>query len=477
MDPLVYIIVLNWNGIEHLPVCLGSLQKLAYSNKKILMVDNNSTDGSQDFVRREFPGVEIIRNRKNIGFSPANNVGMRCALERNADYISLLNNDMEVDSGWITELVAAAENDRTIGACATKMLYFYNRDIIQGIGICLNRIALAWDYLNGRYDLEDIKIDGEVLGSCGGAFFARADVLRKTGLFDPAYFTYYEDVELSMRIWDEGYRIVTVPSARVYHKFAATMVENSRWKNYLILRNRLRLILKCFPAPMLRRALFDTLRWELKVGRDNYWKKDYAMIANQVRAIFTATLRALSTVSHRRRTGPIESKRLWGLVKREPTPYRVRLPQPPYRKWDTPKSSVVRPAVNSSQLGPGWYLMYNEGDNRFRWFAKEASLSLRVPQKEGCSLRIAVGNDYHNLKKIELIITINGKEIGQLIPEKGWNTYRLPLCEAVGASILVKLLAGDLYNADVTGELTDLSFKVKEVALEPGAPCRSRIGR
>ena len=466
MDPLVYVIVLNWNGLEHLPVCLRSLQDLSYINRRIVMVDNGSSDGSQDFVRKEFPDVEIIQNIKNIGFSPANNVGMLYALERNADYIALLNNDMEVDSNWISELVAAAESDKTIGACATKMLYFYNRDIIQGIGICLNRIALAWDYLNGRYDLKDLKVEPEILGSCGGSFFARADVLRNTGLFDPAYFTYFEDVELSMRIWDKGYRIVTVPAARVYHKFAATMVENSPWKNHLILRNRIRLILKCFPAKMLTRALANALRWEYKIARNNYWKKDYAMIANQVRTLCEAFFRSPGALARRVRQGPIRSKRVWNLVKQEIRPYRVRLPQPASPEWQAPKSHTIDIGADSSQLGPGWYLMYDEGDRLYRWFAKQASLSLKMPQKKGCSLRITLGNDYFDLRKEELHIIVDGTEIARFFPEKGWNTYRFPLQDGGRSCIRLKLRSGGLYNADYTGELTDLSFKVKEVAVE-----------
>ena len=466
----MYVIILNWNGIEHLPVCLGSLGNLSHGNTKIVMVDNNSSDGSQEFARREFPEIEIIQNEKNIGFSPANNVGMRYALERKADYVALLNNDMEVDRDWISELVAAAERDGSIGACATKMIYFYNRDIIQGIGICLNRIGLAWDYLNGRYDLEDTAIDGEVIGSCGGAFFARADILEKTGLFDPAYFTYYEDVELSMRIWNEGYRIVTVPAAKVYHKFAATMVENSPWKNYLILRNRIRLIVKCFPRRALARDLLDTLRWELKVARDNYWKRDFRLIASQARSLGAAALCIAGAVSERRRRGPIRDERVWKLVKEDARPYRVRLPQPPSPSWGSPEHTAVELGAGNARRGAGWYLMYDEGDSHYRWFAREASLCLKTPDTKPCTLRVIIGNDYFHLKKVGLTILADGAEIARFFPGEGWNEYRFPLQSSPGRAIRIELRADSLYNADRTGELTDLSFKVKAAALEPCTP-------
>ena len=470
MDPLVYIIVLNWNGIEHLPVCFRSLRELSYGNKKIIMVDNDSTDGSQDFVRAEFPEVEIIQNSSNIGFSAANNVGMRYALEKGPAYIALLNNDMEVDANWISHLVEAAEGDAQIGACATKMLYFYDRGIINGIGICMNRIGLAWDHLNGRYDIDGIRVDPEVIGACGGAFFVRSEALRRAGLFDPVYFTYYEDAELSLRVWEEGYRIVTVPEARVYHKFAATMVENSRWKNYLVWRNRYRMIMKCWPVSRLAGEIPGLLRWEWRCALSHLLQGDRRGLLVQAAALVTPLRHFPSIVRSRMERGPITRERVWQMMKPGLRPRPIRLPQPPAPGWLHPSSDSAEPGADGAQLGRGWYRMWEPADTRYRWFAREASLSLRPKRAGETGLSLVICNDYRQLEKIELSVYAGDQRIGVLVPEEGWRKYRLPLTVRGTAPLILTLRAGGLYSADETGERTDLSFKVKEVSIEQAAP-------
>lgn len=475
-EPLVYIIVLNWNGIEHLETLFTSLHALAYRNRRIVMVDNASTDGSREYVRDTFPGVFIIRNESNIGFSAANNVGFRYALEEGADFVVLLNNDMEVDEGWISRLVEAAGRDESIGACATKMLYFYNRDIINGIGICLSRIGVAWDYLNGRYDMEGLHVEPEVAGACGGAFFVRADALRKAGLFDPVYFTYFEDVELSLRIWNAGYRIVTVPDARVYHKFAATMVENSHWKNYLVWRNRYRMLMKCWPAGRLARDVPALVLWEWRRALSHLLCGDRRGLLVQAAALVTPLKRFPSIVRSRVERGPITSGRVWRLVSPDSRPRPIRLPQAPSPGWTNPASASFRPAGDDAQRGTGWYMMWDEGDSDYRWFAREASLSLK-PEREGpAEIHLVVGNDYRHLKEIALTVSVNGKEAGSIRPAQGWRDYVVPATIPDRKPLMVDLKASGLYSADETGELTDLSFKVREVSLRPAGRARSAAG-
>lgn len=466
MQPLVYVIVINWNGREHLPSCLGSLAGLSYGNAKIVLVDNGSTDGSAEYVRANFPGVTVLQNRTNAGFAAGNNRGMAYAMEQGAEFIALLNNDMEVDPAWLTALVDAAGGDLSIGACAPALFYFDNRDIIQGIGVCLNRIGLTWDYLNGRYDAPDLPVAPEVVAACGGAFFVRAAALRAAGLFDPAYFIYLEDVDLSLRIRARGYRIVTVPAARAYHKVSATMRENSPRKNYLTLRNRVMLILKCFPFPMLRRALADTLRWECGVARDNYWRGNTRLIATQARAILAALPHCPRLIAARRRLGPMSHERVWRLLTPDARPARVRLPSPPAAGWDRPTGTEIALASPGVRLGPGWYLMHDAGDRDYRRFARKASLALMAPPGGGAALRITVGNDHAALKPVGLRVRANGRELGRVVPGAGWNVYSFPLRSAGPGSVTVTLEADDLYRAEMTGEPTDLSFKVRSVGLD-----------
>ncbi len=467
MRPLVHVIVVNWNGREHLPGCLGSLSSLAYPNARVILVDNGSTDGSADYVRARHPRVALMENRRNEGFAAGNNRGMARALEEGARYVALLNNDMEVEPGWLDALVEVAEGDPSVGACAPKLLYFGRREIVQGIGVRLNRIGLAWDYLNGRYDTPELAVDPEVIAACGGAFFARASALRETGLFDPAYFIYLEDVDLSLRIRSRGYRIVTVPAARAYHKASATMIENSPRMNFLPLRYRLMLIMKCFPAPMLSPSLAGALLRECRVARDNYWRGDSRLIAVQARAVLAALARAPRILAARGKTGRISHERAWRLLAPGTAPPRIRLPEAASGGWDRPAGSEIVLASPGARLGPGWYRMHDAGDDDFRRFALEASLALAAPPGGNAELRVDLGNDHAATRPLGLRVLVNGREIGRVVPGPGWNRLAFPVRGAGPGACIVTFRAEGLYSAEDTGEPTDLSFKVRSAGLHP----------
>lgn len=218
-------------------------------------MDNGSEDGSAELLRSEFPWVELIENKKNLGFSEGNNVGISYALGKKADYIALLNNDTEVDSNWLGELVGAAESDSKICVCGSKILFFDHRNVVNSVGHAVNRLGYVWDDGIWEKDSPDYDQPKEIIGACGAAFLARANTLRESGLFDKGYFAYYEDVDLSIRIRKLGHRIVYVPTALVYHKFSITSGEGSYFKNYLGERNHYRFFLKLFPIPLVLRGL------------------------------------------------------------------------------------------------------------------------------------------------------------------------------------------------------------------------------
>lgn len=180
--PFVSVIIVNWNGRIHLEVCLDSLLKQTYPNFEIILVDNASTDDSVSFVRQKYyhPGhkIQIIQNETNLGFAGGNNRGIRAAKDK---YILLLNNDTEVHEKWIEELVNAAEKDSSIGMCASKILSFYNRNIIDVAGHLLYRDGLnrgrgRLEEDHGQYD----KME-EALFPSGCAALYRKKMLDKIG--------------------------------------------------------------------------------------------------------------------------------------------------------------------------------------------------------------------------------------------------------------------------------------------------------
>jgi hypothetical protein len=272
-QPLVYVLVINWNGIEHLQECFESLCANTYANARFLLVDNASTDGSVEFVRREFgrdPRVEIVECGSNLGWSGGNNVGMERALEAGADYVFLLNNDTAVAPNCIEQLVTFAEARADVGGVAPKMLLFDQPDIINSIGIECSLVGVGWDVGLGRVDGPEWSEPRKVLGLCGGACLIRCEALRKTGLLPADFDIYLDDLDLSLRLWDAGYEVWFCPSATVRHKFSATMGEgaNLRRKYYRNTRNRLRLILRNFPASCVGQVIPAYLRAEVKaVGR------------------------------------------------------------------------------------------------------------------------------------------------------------------------------------------------------------------
>lgn len=239
MDPKVAIIILNWNGKEDTIECLESLKHITYLNYEILLVDNGSTDGSVECLRERYPEMVIIENEKNLGFAEGNNVGIRRAMEKNVDYVLLLNNDTVVDSEFLGELVLNMRSDLKIGFVGPKVYYYdYNgrKDVLNfaGGGINLWKGKTYHIGLNeadiGQYD-EAREVD-YVEGSC---VLVRTYMLKKIGLLNSAYFTYWEENEWCMRGHRVGYKAFFAPKAKIWHKIGASNVGTT--KQYYMARN------------------------------------------------------------------------------------------------------------------------------------------------------------------------------------------------------------------------------------------------
>jgi GT2 family glycosyltransferase len=222
---MVIVIVLNWNGKDDTIECLASLQNLTYANYEVVVVDNGSTDGSVSAIRECFPAVTLIENDVNLGFAEGNNVGIRFALERGADYALLLNNDTVVDGRLLAELVSVAESDDRIGVVGPKMYFFDAPQTIWtaggtihfGVNIARSR---GWNQLDrGQFDSVE-QVD--YIPGCG--LLARAAMIRDVGLLDLHYpFIYYEDTDWCYRASRAGYKMVYAPGARLWHKVSTSM--------------------------------------------------------------------------------------------------------------------------------------------------------------------------------------------------------------------------------------------------------------
>jgi GT2 family glycosyltransferase len=257
----VSVIIVNWNGKELLKTCLDSLETQTFRDFKVVLVDNGSNDGSVEFVRENYPQVEIITLDKNYGFARGNNIGIEEALkDRDVRYVALLNNDTKVDKNWLQELIKVAESDGKIGSCQSKMLFMDNPRVIDGVGIGINQNGLAYQIGWREEDNGQYENTLEVFGACACAVLCRKEMLVQIELFDEDFFAYYEDVDLALRARLAGWRCMYVPKAVVYHKHSATYVKDAPLKMYFVGRNKYYYIIKNFPTGFMFKFLIGQAR-------------------------------------------------------------------------------------------------------------------------------------------------------------------------------------------------------------------------
>lgn len=239
-QPYVVIILLTRNQKKHTIECLCSLENLDYPNFRIIVVDNGSTDSTPEEIRTKFPRVTLIENEENLGFAEGNNVGIRQAIGKGADYVLLLNNDTVVAPDLLTELVRVAEADTQIGIVGPKIYYYDEPDRIQSAGGRINwKRATSTLIGTGEIDRGQYDQTREVDFVSGCALLVKKEVIKKVGLMDPAYFLYYDEVDWSVRISRAGFKLVYVPSGKVWHKDAVSSGKDSPLFNYYIARNKL----------------------------------------------------------------------------------------------------------------------------------------------------------------------------------------------------------------------------------------------
>lgn len=257
----VSVVVVNFNGLQHLENCFHSLLEQDYPAHlvELIMIDNGSTDGSRQFVAERFPSVRIVKNDRNVGFAPAVNQGARIAT---GQYLALVNNDMRFDRSWITAMVTALEAHRDRGVVCV------GSQILDWEGKHIDFISSGTGFIGFGYQLyHNLPIraiggigEHEALFACGGAMLVDRTIFLETGGFDEDFFAYYEDVDFGWRLWLMGYRVLITPAALVYHQHHGT---SRRMHKAQILklyeRNALMMIIKNYEEANLYRVLSAAL--------------------------------------------------------------------------------------------------------------------------------------------------------------------------------------------------------------------------
>ncbi|MBU0528405.1 glycosyltransferase family 2 protein, partial [bacterium] len=224
MNPLVYIIVLNWNGKDLTLDCLESLTRFQYANYKILIVDNGSTDDSVSAIRVKYPNVDILQLESNIGYAAGNNAGFEFIKNRNAEYIIFLNNDTIVDEKFIEPLVKPLMENSNIEQTVPKIFYTNVKNRIWYAGGKVN-LWLGQIYHNGirKNDSRKYSCSQYTDYATGCCFCMRYKDFEEIGGFDESYPMYGEDVDLSLRIRSYGKNILYAPNSNVWHKVSASV--------------------------------------------------------------------------------------------------------------------------------------------------------------------------------------------------------------------------------------------------------------
>ncbi|MDI3339535.1 MAG: glycosyltransferase family 2 protein [Sphaerobacter sp.] len=259
MSSVTSVVIVTYNGWPLLRACLASLREQERQPDEIIVVDNGSRDETRARLPVEFPEVRLVASQRNLGFAAGNNLGIAWA---RGDVIVLLNNDTVAEPGCIAGLVAPLERDPAIGAVAATMVFAGARDVVASAGIEVFEDGLALDRGLGR-PLASLGGPRPVFGASAGAAAYRRAALHDVGLFPESFFMYLEDVDLAWRLRLRGWEAVHAPDAIVRHRYSASSVEGSAWKRRLLARNRMWVIVRCVPTPLLRRGAWRVLQYEL----------------------------------------------------------------------------------------------------------------------------------------------------------------------------------------------------------------------
>jgi GT2 family glycosyltransferase len=253
----VSIIIVNWNGCQHLPACLDSLAAQTFRDFEVILVDNGSSDDSVALVREAYPWVRLVLLDENSGFATGNNVGYKQA---SGDYVVTLNNDTKVEPNWLEILVKVADSHPRAGMVGCRICSFTDPDVIDslGMGICRDGMARG-RFRNRRWSSLRLQgVEEILLPSACAALYKRA-MLAETGFFDDDFFAYAEDVDLGLRGRLAGWEAVAATQAVVYHKYSQTSGTLSPFKVYLVERNHYWVAVKNFPCGYLLALPFFTI--------------------------------------------------------------------------------------------------------------------------------------------------------------------------------------------------------------------------
>lgn len=224
---MVGIVAVNWNGWQDTLEWLRSIHSLNYPRFGVVVVDNGSTDGSEDRLRRASPQLTVLQTACNLGYPGGANVGIRFFLDQNADFVWLVNNDTVVDENALTNLVDHAEADPQVGLWGSSVYQYGRPEKIQFRGGGRFRIVTGATRYVTRAD------EGRLDYVSGASLLVRRAVFERVGLLNERLVFYWDDVDFSIRARRAGWRLGVAEGSIVYHKEGHTVGHKSPRSDFL----------------------------------------------------------------------------------------------------------------------------------------------------------------------------------------------------------------------------------------------------
>lgn len=256
----ISVVILNWNGCELLRLFLPSVVRYSESSDvEVCVADNGSTDSSVAMLREEFPSVRLILLEENQGFAEGYNLALQ---KVDAEYVVLLNSDVEVTEHWLQPLVTYMDAHPEVAACQPKIRSWRQKQMFEyagaaggyidryGYPFCRGRVMDVVEEDRGQYDTVV-----PVFWATGAALFIRLVDYTDTGGLDSRFFAHMEEIDLCWRLRARGRGIVCIPQSVVYHVGGATLKKESPHKIFLNFRNNLIMLYKNLPSEELNKVM------------------------------------------------------------------------------------------------------------------------------------------------------------------------------------------------------------------------------
>jgi GT2 family glycosyltransferase len=306
----VAVVVPSWNGREQLDEVLESLEAQRYRDFETIVVDNGSSDDSVPYLADRWPEVRVVALERNRGFAAAVNVGIEAS---DAEFVALVNNDVELEPGWLETVVDALDRHPTAGSVASKLLDWSRRNVLDGAGDLVGWDGYCVRRGKGERDRGQYDRSPRVLSACAAAALYRRRALDDVGPFDESFFAYIEDVDWGVRAQLAGWDCIYEPTAVAYHIGGASSSRMSGFELFQCHRNIVSMMVKDFPASVL----IASVPWALVRRLGSLVKAAMRGEARLLLSAWTAaagqlpvSLRSRRTIQSRRRRGSREVLRL-----------------------------------------------------------------------------------------------------------------------------------------------------------------------